>query len=401
MKISIVCKNDLAHLAEMSHPEQLKPHVRQEKAAQVILAQVRESKSFLLCHCVNPPAKMFVRYAYSSFHIVNHAVEGIHSQCCPMHTDVKGSIDHTDRDSSKEERVSFRLHEKLSMGPKTSSTADTRLPNEGSKTTSVRESKLNQLFNLLCKTTLANWHFPNKANSPNQALMKFRIAAEKVTFGKTTLNNYIFFGHKGFKYAVGKLKSDISHNKWKGPGRPQALVFFITKSFTLNGNLIKIDEVNYQFNHQSFLAHEAGGPYFIALTVCQNEIGSIRPHSLFIRPICSETHVSPVDSSEERHFISTAIEHINSVQDKWSIQRAIFSKSTIDTSLCMLPNYVIQQKNADNKVKYRAVINLAPDSNLIGIKPKHEPVPLDIWRANARISINLNDQDLGLDAIFR
>lgn len=400
MKVSIVCKNDLAHVSEMSKPEELKPVARQEKTAQSILAQVRESKSFLLCHCVDPPAKMFVRYAYSSFHIVNHAVEGIHADNCPMRTDVKGSIEHSPKPSIDQEKLSFRFHEKLSdkqqglpLGKKQTL--------ESNNANSVRESKLSQLFNLLCKSTLSNWHFTNKLNSPNQALMKFRLAAESISFGKTTLNHYLFFGHKGFKYAISKLRSDISTNKWDGPGRPQALVFFITNSFEINDNLIKIDDVHYQFTHQSHLARDASGPYFLAISVCQNKEGSVRPHSLFIRPICSQTHLSPVDSNEERSFILAAINRINLIQNRWSIQRTVFSKSVIESSACILPNYVIQQKNAANKVIYRAVVSLSPDTNMIGFMPKQEPVPMDIWRANARISVNLSDPTENIETIFK
>ena len=187
MKISIVCKNDLDSLTDMSRPELLLPVSRPEHSAQTLLAQVRESKSFLLCHCVNPPAKMFVRYAYSSFHIVNHAIDGIHSTSCPLHTDVKGSIDHRGHQSDGQEKESFRLHEKLTPAPETTPSISTEVPQSISKAPCVHESKLSQLFNLLCKSTLANWHFPNKSNSPNQPLFSPKNQNKKIN------NFYLFF----------------------------------------------------------------------------------------------------------------------------------------------------------------------------------------------------------------
>ncbi|MDA0146295.1 hypothetical protein OCT63_18895 [Vibrio sp. RW] len=233
--------------------------------------------------------------------------------------------------------------------------------------------------------------------------MNFKIQAQNVRFGKTTLDRYLFFGHDGFKFCLRTLNRDLKSGKWEGPGRPHALVFFVTEEVNLKAKYIYFDGISYGYRHTNTKkALETKGPYLIALSVTHEEHeeanAKLKPTSLYIQPIASKTNIFPIESDLERHFFTHIAKEIDerSLQ-KWSIQKVLLPKAAL-LSETASPDYLLQQKNRDNKVAYRCLINIRNDTN---DKSYREPVSLDIWRANERITLDGDDIKAEVSRIFQ
>lgn len=388
MRITVISRIDGDEGAEIDKPGLLLPKERTTSPAQALLAQIRESRSDLLCHCCQPPARMFIRFSHSNFHIVNNPILGKHNEECPLYTHIKGCIERgASGNVIAEPTESFSLHGNLKTTD-TKSTAKPPIPpsRDSSQQKSVHEPKISQLLRYLAKETFANWYFQNKTISTQQTLMKFKQQSKEVRFGKTTLDRYFFFGHKGFKFALSTLTRDINNSTWEGPGRPHGLVLFITDELQLKGNYVYFDGLSYGFKHtRCHKALEHSGPYLVALSLAQEEhetsTSKVKPTSLHIQPIASTTDVFPVESDEERVIFQNIKKQIdNRSCAKWSVQKVMLPKASL--GLARSPDYLLQQKNGKNKVCYRCVISICDQRH-----GPSEPVSMETWRANERVTL--------------
>lgn len=406
MRITAISRIDDDEGSQLECPRLLLPKERTTDKAQVLLTQIRESNSDLLCHCCHPPARMFIRYSHNHFHIVNHAILGKHSEECPLYTHIKGSIEKgATADVIAEHTESFSLHGNLKTTSTESNLSPKPLPHSpcSPEERQVREPKITQLIRYLTKETFANWYYPNKKMSSQQTLIKFKQKAKDVRFGKTTLDRYLFFGHNGFKYALSTLNRDIKNDSWEGPGRPHGLVLFITDTLHIKGKYAYFDGLSYGFkNTRCHKALENSGPYLVALSLAQDEYTQtpsqkIKPTSLYIQPIASMTDVFPVESDEERFIFQSFKKQIDARDyAKWSLQKVMLPKfilASVDGATS--PDYLLQQKNTKNKVCYRCLVCLDGPSH-----DSKQPVSLNTWRANERITLNTKDFDSDILRFF-
>jgi len=389
MKVTLVSRDDIQAETPLDKPELLIGKERTKPLGQTLLAQIRESNSDLLCHCCQPPARMFLRYSHKHYGIVNHPIFGKHNESCPLFTKIKGSIERND--PSLKDTPTFHLHSKINDN---GNQAVPRQANENFQskldTPSVKEPKIKQLMRYLITQSLFNWYYPNKSISQIRALMELKNRTKEVRFGNTTLDKYFFFGHDGFKYCLRTLNNQVRMGKWDGPGRPHGLVLFMTEELSVNGKYAYFDGLSYSYrNTQCLKALDVSGPYLVALSLAQDEhdpAKKIRPTSLFIEPIASYSNPFPIESEFEREFFSSIKQHINMEENKrWSIQKVLLPKA-VRYSGTPSPDYILQQKNSSNKVIYRCVISLEDNEKLAS-----QPVPLRLWRANERVSIKLGE----------
>ncbi|MCS0000719.1 hypothetical protein NB620_10625 [Vibrio alginolyticus] len=359
--------------------------------AQSKLKILRLSDSVLNCHCVSPPATMYLRKRGDYIFMVNHYEHGHHLQNCPLYSDIKGCREAVNRDISPESEESdfntFIYHRAL---PSTG-TDSTNPKSTSTRTPSVRhgESKLERLYYHLLTDTLSNWHFSGKSMSAEQHLFKLKSSANKILFGSSTLDKYIFIGPTGLRYAFSKLYRKTGAG-WKGPGRPQAFCMFITNTIELKEHSLVIDDTCLSFTRLvSPLAKsalkEVEGPYFVLATLCQMHSERIKLHTVYIQPIVSLTNQVPITSSFERKVFTALISKIDNGSKRYSIQKILTTQMQRNTSDYSTPSFILQLKNNHGKVIYRSMVQI--DDSIYNLD-RFSRSPISLWRVNHSMTIS-------------
>ncbi|WP_194663912.1 hypothetical protein [Vibrio anguillarum] len=396
MHITIVEKDSNSSVVRiLPNPNDLLPESRRDIPAQSLLAQIRESRQELRCHCCTPPARMFVRYSHDTFTLVNHASEGQHEDHCPLVTEVHGYGDRNQNGSGGgHEDASldnFYIHRNVTEGdqPRTSHS------HSASTNPVKRESKLDKLYRFICEKTLSNWYFKKKFHSKNYMLGRFRDECASIEFGDTSLNEWCFFGDRGYEFACNKLRYTIKKRLWNGRGRPHAFVFFLCEKLQIGKDKIVIDGQSYSIRNSIRPYAQAGAPFFVILTVCVEPDASIISHTAYIRPVALCDMPFPVDSQLERGVALSLFEAIDKSESRWSVNKPVFSRAIYATTPSVLPDFVVQRKNAQGKMEFKAVIEVMgmTDSEYHRRKDRLVPIMIEAWNASEVIKV-YPDHDL-------
>ncbi|MEI8659235.1 DUF1173 family protein [Vibrio sp. Hal054] len=392
MRISVVDKNqqsssDAPH-RYLNNPSILSLVSRREPEAQALLAQVRESRQELRCHCTDTPARMFIRYTHEFFTLVNHPEEGQHAPDCPLVTEIHGYGEReqgkvgAERDESNLDN--FYMHREVRSGQAESP----RAPSGNAKPSTAKEHKLDKLYRFMCDKTLGNWYYKNKRTRQTmmQILASFREKCQEVPFGDTVLSQWTYYGGNGFDFAKENLLRSIKQGSWNGRGRPHAFWFTFSNNVQFEQGYIVVDGVAYPYKSIIRPYAPANGPFFVCMTICVDN-GNPCSHTIYLRPVVDINIPMPVDSQFERSVALAYIKWIDGTdtsQAKWSLNKPIYSRSVRDDSPCVLPDFVIQRKSPSGVLAEKYVLEVMGGRDEVYFERKSRlmPIMIDAWGAN-------------------
>ncbi|ENI4487391.1 DUF1173 family protein [Vibrio fluvialis] len=397
MRISVVDKNQtstVVPLRYLDNPTILLLSSRRDREAQSLLAQVREANQELRCHCTDSPARMFIRFTHDFFTLVNHPEQGQHAVDCPLVTEIHGYSEREQGEvgAPKDERNldNFFMHREINSSP-----VEAGKPTSSSAKSSIKkEHKLDKLYRFMCEKTLGNWYYKhkNRHQTTMQVLASFREKCQHIPFGETTLNQWIFYGHKGFDFAQESLVRAVRQSKWNGRGRPHAFWFTLSNDVQIAKDHIVVDKVAYPYKKIVRPYAPANGPYFVCMTICIDN-GHVCSHTIYLRPIVTTNIPMPVDSQFERKVALEYMKWIDTSDTsiaKWSLNKPIYSRSIEDDSPHVLPDFVIQKKSpsGDLTAKYVLEVMGGRDEHYFERKARLMPIMLDAWGANELYEIH-------------
>ncbi len=391
MQIYIVDKKSPHDLSNpLPDPSILLECNRRSPSAQSLLAQVRESKQELRCGCVAAsPARMFIRFTHDFYTLVNHAEQGKHSDSCPLFSKIHGYSERTQEappahdDEGEVER--FVLHNNVN----TQSAKPTQA-NEADKARAkrVRESKVDRLVRFLTEKSFSNFHYKGKKSSELKALRDLVEPSKLVTFGDTTLDQWTFYGDKGYHIATSALRRAIDSKQWNGAGRPHALVFMVCTNLQIMQGAISVNGVRYSVRNVERSGRDTRAPYIVALSIALNpSTGELETYNAYVKPILSSTALMPVDSHYERIVALGLIERIERSESKfrWSLQKPLFSKADRANTTSVLPDFILRSKNERKQINFVEVIEvmgMMSDPDYRTRKARLLPIMANVWRAN-------------------
>lgn len=396
MRISVVDKNsDLTSepLRFLPEPSLLIHEKRKAIETQALLSQIREGNQELRCHCTEPAARMFVRYAHETYTIVNHAEQGAHHPDCPLVTEIHGYGERATptigAEKDQSDLSNFYLHREIKDAEGTHSPKHTRQAPSLKK-----EHKLDKLFRFMCSKTLSNWHYANKQKQQTQmrVLASFKAVCSEVPFGDTVLSNWVFYGNKGFEFASQSLIKSVKRRNWDGRGRPHAFWMTISDNVQIAKGHVLVDGVAYPYKRIIRPYAPASSPYFVSMSVCIDE-GHVCSHTIYLRPIVARTIPMPVDSKFERKVALQYINWIdeNSTRDqRWSLNKPIYSRTVEEGSPSVLPDFILQQKDANGRLGYKVVLEVmgGRGDDYYERKNRLMPIMVEAWNADRLYQIH-------------
>ncbi|ELP5729245.1 DUF1173 family protein [Vibrio vulnificus] len=400
-------------LKRVLNPQCLLEVHRREEEAQALLCDVRELRQELRCTCLpKSPARMFVRLSHGFFTIVNHPEQGLHSESCQLFTTIHGF---SERDTSAiathdelAELDDFVLHRQAAQRTEVSVTHTEHTPSASDPN---KESTLGRLFKQLVERSLSHWYYPKKAThvSPLRALRALSEAAKSIAFGEYCLNEWIFYGSKGVHIAKSRLRREAS--QWKGSGRPHAIIMLSGDRLTIDNSVLHIDRERYSFKRLIWDGTRTQGAHiaFLSLAYCQQAQDYVG-HTAYVHPVVSTSLLMPVDSAYERSMAEIVMRHIDdATQFKWSLQKPIFSKREKNEGLALLPDFILQSKGRDGRVRFREIIEvlgMLDDPKYVARKARTVPMMPRAWRANSMCevdpssAVSIHDFDTHLRAVI-
>lgn len=400
-------------LKRVSNPKCLLEAHRREEDAQALLCDVRELRQELRCTCIpDNPARMFVRLSHGFFTIVNHPEQGHHSESCQLFTTIHG---YSERDPAalathdeSAELDDFVLHRQAAQRSEVPVARADRTPRVSDPN---RESTLGKLFKQLVERSFSHWYYPNKSAhmSPLKALRTLSDAAKPIAFGDYRLNEWIFYGSKGIHIARSRLRREASN--WKGSGRPHALIMLSGERLAIDNSVLHIDRERYSFKRLIWDGTRAQGAHIVLLSLayCQQARDYVG-HTAYVHPVVSTSLLMPVDSAYERSMAAIVMRHIDgATQFKWSLQKPIFSKREKNEGLALLPDFILQSKGQDGRVRFREIIEvlgMLDDPKYVARKARTVPLMPRTWRANSVCEVDpsspasVHDFDTHLRAVI-
>ncbi|WP_390241004.1 DUF1173 domain-containing protein [Vibrio sp. R78045] len=409
MNIYIVDKSspfDKSH--PISNPSILLEKNRRSAESQSFLAQIRESKQELRCACVpDKPARMFIRFCHDYYTLVNHAAEGVHSDSCELFSEVHGfsertsnSTSHVDDEDSTVEH--FILHKNVNDDENAPKKVVSNTPRAS---TGKRENSIDKLVRYLTKASFENCYYKGKKQSTMQALNHLIKPSRDIRFGNTNLGQWIFYGEKGYRFAITSLSRAVKNNNWNGAGRPHALIFLVASQLETTDDCVIADGVKYSVNKIYRTGRKTKAPVLIVLSLAVNPLTKeFEVYNAYIKPVLSTSHLMPVDSHLERVVAQGLIDRIESASDsfRWSLQKPLFSKADRSNSVSVLPDFILRSKNKNKVVNYVEVIEVMgclDDPEYVKRKARLTPMMLEAWRANRLVQVDPTDPD-DLESFF-
>ncbi|MGR2849387.1 hypothetical protein ABMX62_20335 [Vibrio vulnificus] len=383
MEIYIVDKalpTDRSGLLISPSPMCLLEENRRTPQAQAFLAQIRESRQELRCGC-NPiePARMFIRYCHGYYTVVNHATEGHHSLDCPLYTEINGFTSNNSTIDDEDDVSAFMLHANYVPMDYTERVCSESTLNVLT-TSTKREAKLAKLFRYLSQHSFQNYHYKNKRLTPLQALHHLLEPSKNIKFGNTTLNEWVFYGPKGFVIGARKLHDSICSESWNGAGRPHCLVFVVADSIEYRNKNLIVDGKAIKVHKVANVAKSTLGPYLVILSLAINpHVHRVEVYNAYIHPVVSSSLMMPINSDGQRDvglYLAELIDNSNS-SISWSLCRPLISDISKARSACVLPDYILKGKNHSKRIVFTEIIEVREPS-ASGLLP----LIASAWRAN-------------------
>lgn len=308
----IISKHDDGSKVErlLKDPWWLKSNKRNEPRAQKELQRIYEANHHILCSCND--ARMFVRFANSRYHIVNHPVLGRHSTKCPFYTDISGEISPHEFGGEGEykEIMTFCLHNSLNANSSEHEwgESDESTDEQGNP----QRHKLLRLLYQLCHDSLNYVYYGPLDKRPKSISLQAKLhdAAETIAFGSYKLRDWMYYGAKGQVFAENKLKG---LKTWNGPGRPHCFLIELVRTIDRKGNELIQDGVSKYYERVIWPGRESTpGPYIVLSSLVKDDVDNdVFRHTVCVKPIVALDVLIPVDSNYERVFAKSLIEAIN------------------------------------------------------------------------------------------
>lgn len=372
----------------------MEPERRGTKVAQQLMQKVYENQHYFYCHCVKPPAVMFVRYYERTNHysVACHTTKGMHDKSCKMFREIKGWV--VDDEKATQSAITrqsqtfptlslFSAFAKAESSSSISCSSVGTVTSNSSKSGKKPKTKISTLLHYLIKASKQNEYCGEQEGMKTiDALTSLCAIGKRTQFGTSSLDEWIFIGHGAFRKAREALESVDSKGSWPKRSRPHAFIMLVAKTLEIddsdvNNKTLKLD--NTKFYVHTVITEgtgiRSGGPFLVMMSVCQFvENGKFRIHTAFVKPIVYPSVLMPVDSNHERNFARQVIYRIKH-SEGWILKKPIDGKAIKGSFV--LPDFIIEnQHHVRHLIEVMGMLN---DQDYVDRKEYIVPLMKEGW----------------------
>ncbi len=414
--MNVIDKRNGTLVRELSIDEcgMLSPDRRGEKRAQQLLQELHSLGRHLECNCTSPPALMFAKHYTKNgdhFGLVCHAIKGAHDIECPNYRTISGEIlSHNDAVArsaslSQDNFQSLSLLSPFATGTKSGSGISSPIETKDKGLQKHSTKKLPALVALalyLIKTSGLNIVDSRRYYdaSEHSSIASLIAAADDIAFGeesgKGKLSDWIFYGAKGHRWACSRLYKAEEEGNWKKGSRPHAFVIRVAHKITMQNDPgetkhFSLDEEPPIYVQRIITegagvkaSHSSGedgkgteGPFLVMYSVARpTQSRKFQGHTVYIKPILTESCFLPIDSNYERNFAKRAIYHLLKSDKGGPVKFVKPLDGVVHNDRYLLPDFLLEVGREKHLIEIMGMLN---NPEYVSRKAHIIPLMQDVW----------------------